>query len=215
MKLIKELPKLTKPHKSFSRWGEKDKTRAVAIYKSTGSITQTVDLSGIPYETLHYWMKQPWWGDKLAQAQAEDTAQLADASTTIAKMGGEIVKERLQNGDFVLNRDGELIRKPVSAKDAAIITAVAIDKRKTLQEEPLRGEQLGTTERLLKLVEQFARFANAKEVKALVKKSDKLEIKDAEFNEETSEDHGSSGPQSEICEGSGDSGQSSEGIQSS
>jgi hypothetical protein len=129
-------------------------------------------------------MQQEWWKEKMHQLRAEDTAELTEAATNIAKQSQEVVKERLTNGDFILNRDGELIRKPVSARDAAIIGAVAIDKRKILQEEPVREQELGTSERLLKLVEQFARFTSAKEIKGMLKTVDTAEKKEEEIPEE-------------------------------
>jgi transposase-like protein len=166
--------KVTK-HKAGTAWNENDKRRALAVYKSLGSMVKTTEITGIPDQTLRFWMKQEWWKEGLLQLKAEDSAELEDAATSIAKMGGDIVKERLQHGDFVLNKDGELIRKPVGARDAAVITAIAIDKRKVLQEEPIREQQLGSTERLLKLVEQFARFASSKEIKGVVKEIDIIE----------------------------------------
>lgn len=138
-------------------------------------MVRTIEVTGIPDQTIRFWMKQDWWKEGMLQLKAEDSAELEDAATTIAKMGGEIVKDRLQYGDHVLTRDGEVIRKPVSAKDAAVITAIAIDKRKILQEEPIREQQLDSAERLLKLVEQFARFASAKEIKGAIKDIEVIE----------------------------------------
>lgn len=151
------------------RWDDKTKARAVVIYKSVGSLLQTSEVSGIPYKTVLYWSKQEWWKERILQIQSEDTLQLADAVTNIAKTGVKIAQERLENGDFVLNKDGELIRKPVSAKDAALITSIAITKRKELNEEPQRIEQLSVNERLLKLVADFSKYSQAKEINAVAR----------------------------------------------
>lgn len=168
----------TTKHKPLTRWEDKDKRRALAVYKSLGNLAKTAEVTGIPDRTLEFWTTQDWWKEGLKAIKAEDTAELEEAATTIAKMGGDIVKERLRNGDFVLTKDGELIRKPVSARDASVITAIAIDKRRVLQEEPIREQQLDSSERLLKLVEQFARFASAKELKGVVKEAEYRELKD-------------------------------------
>jgi hypothetical protein len=176
----------SKKHKAKTAWLDSDKRRAVSVYKSVGSMVKTTEITGIPDQTLRFWMKQDWWNEWLRQIKAEDTAILEDAATDIAKLGGDVVRERLKNGDFILNKEGELIRKPVSARDAAIITAVSIDKRKLLQEEPIREQQLNSAERLLSLVEQFTRFASAREIKGVVREVAKIEqtkVKDAEFTE--------------------------------
>lgn len=167
-----------KPHKPKTAWRDVDKIRAVTIFKSVGNVTKTVDLTGVPYETLHQWMKQPWWTERLNQLKAEDTAELEDAATSIAKQAADVVRDRLANGDSVFNRDGELVKKPVGGRDAAIIMGISMQKRKELQDLPQRAEQLGTAERLLKLVEQFARFANAKEIKGVLANAEALEVKE-------------------------------------
>lgn len=179
------MSKAIKKHKSYTSWTDSDKRRALAVYKSLGSMVRTTEVTGIPDQTLRFWMKQEWWKEGLLQLKAEDSAELEDAATSIAKLGGEIVKERMQHGDFILNKDGEMVRKPISARDAAVITAIAIDKRKVLQEEPVRQQELGSTERLLKLVEQFARFAQAKEIKGAIKDIEVIEDTkpNAEFEE--------------------------------
>jgi hypothetical protein len=113
-------------------------------------------------------MRADWWKEMLLTAKSEDSTVLEDAATSIAKQAADVVRERLTNGDHVLNRDGELVRKPVGARDAAIVMGISLQKRKELQESPVRENSLGTAERLLKLVEQFARFANAQEIKGVL-----------------------------------------------
>lgn len=152
----------------MTKWEPEDKQRAMQLFKSTGSISTTHHVTGIPMSTLEAWQRTTWWKERLLSLKAQDTAELEEASVAIAKQGMDIVKERLSNGDHILGKDGSIIRKPVSARDAAVITAIAIDKRKVLNEEPVRGEQLGTTERLLKLVEQFTKFAKSKEISGIV-----------------------------------------------
>lgn len=179
------MAKLPKPHKHHTGWTDKDKLRVAVVYKSLGNQAKTCEITGVPPRTLAFWMQQDWWKEQLLSLRAEDSLELEEAATTIAKKSNEVVHERLTNGDFVLNRDGELIRKPVSARDAAVIGAIAIDKRKVLQEEPQREQQLGTAERLLKLVEQFTRFTNAREIKGMLNETQKADQKptETEFTE--------------------------------
>lgn len=173
-------------HKARTGWTEKDKDRAVAVYKATGGPYKTAEITGIPYRTIYEWMKQEWWREKCISLKAEDSAVLEDASTNLAKKALTIVEERLENGDFVVTKDGTLIRKPVGARDAQVIAAINIDKRRQFQEEPQREQQLGTNERLLKLVEQFVRLTSEKKVGALIE-ARRVEATDAEFVDELPE----------------------------
>lgn len=194
-------------HPAKTSWEQTDKTRAVAVYKATGNLAKTARITGIPERTLHTWVKQDWWSEKVKQLRAEDTAELEQAYTDIAKESQSVVKDRLANGDFVLDKDGKIIRKPVSLRDAALVGAISVDKRKILGEEPQREQELGTAERLIKLVEQFARFANARQINNIVEKEQLSEerIIDAVEVEETASDDGSSSPQPEVRQESGNS----------
>lgn len=167
-------------HKPRTYWNDSDRNRAVAVYKATGAPLKTAEITGIPYRTLWEWMKQEWWAEKMLSLKAEDTAVLEDAATTIAKQALGIVEERLTNGDFVLDREGNLVRKPVGARDAQIIAAINIDKRRQFQEAPVVQEQTNTTERLLKLVEQFALLTNNKKVGNLIE-ARKVDVLEAEY----------------------------------
>lgn len=188
---------LPKKHKHHTAWNDSDKRRALAVYKSLGSMVKTTEVTGIPDQTLRYWMQQEWWREGMLALKHEDSTQLEEAATSIAKQAQEVVKERLTNGDFVLTKDGTLTRKPVSARDASVINAINIDKRKILHEESLTDKHIhDASERLLKLVEQFARFASAKEIKA--------SVMDAEVIQETKEIHAEQPElQTELQTGSG------------
>ncbi len=163
--------------KNYTKWEQKDKDRAMRVYRSLGNIHKTSEITGIHYDTIRYWMKQDFWKEGMLALKAEDTAELEDAATSIAKKANELILERLANGDYILGKDGQLMRKPVSARDAIVVAGISLEKRKMLQEEPIREQQLGTAERLLKLVEQFARLGSAKEVKSIVKEAAQLESK--------------------------------------
>lgn len=160
--------KKPRKHSTRTAWDLKDKKRAITVYKGLGSLYRTSDVTGIPYTTLTLWSHSDWWREGLLTLKAEDTSVLEEAATNLAKQAAAAASERLTNGDFVLTRDGELVRKPVGGKDAAIIMGISMQKRRELQDEPTREFALGTTERLLKLVEQFSRFASAKEIKGVL-----------------------------------------------
>jgi hypothetical protein len=137
-----------------------DKERAASFYKNCGSLYKTAELSGIPYSTILMWSKKPFWDEILKRIKKEDSVVLENTYTDIARKGQSVILDRLENGDHVLTKEGEIIRKPVSLRDATLAAAVATDKRKILSEQPMFEQTLSTNERLLKLVEQFTKFTN-------------------------------------------------------
>lgn len=171
-------------HVAHTGWTEEDKRRAVVVWKACGNLSKTSELTGIPYNTIKQWSHRDWWREGLLSLKAEDSTMLEHATTNLAKQAADVVRERLSNGDFILDRDGVLVRKPVNGRDAAVIMGISMQKRKELMDEPVHKAQLGTHERLLKLVEQFVQFANSKEIKGTVEESKPPSILEAEIVKE-------------------------------
>lgn len=142
-----------------------DKNRGVSAYVSTGSFTKAAAITGIPETTLRFWSKQGWWSEECHRANQADSDELKSTATRIAKKAFDEVADRLERGDVALDKEGNIIRKPVSARDAAIIAAVAVDKRKVLLDQPNTVAVQNSAEKLASLMEQFVKFATAKEIK--------------------------------------------------
>lgn len=69
--------------------------------------------------------------------------------------------DRLENGDFYVDKDGRVMRKPVSVRDAAIVGAIGIDKRNILRSNQTTGEsKVGMQERLKNLEVQFTKLVD-------------------------------------------------------
>jgi hypothetical protein len=78
--------------------------------------------------------------------------------------------DRVENGDFQYDqKTGKLVRKPISARDAAKVTTDMIDRRELLQGK--KQEQVDSTrkmeDKLLKLADELSRFAKATLVKEI------------------------------------------------
>jgi len=80
------------------------------------------------------------------------------------------VKARIDEGDSVYDsKRGELVKKPISAKDLASITTSSIDKRQLLRGKPTsRTETVSEGKRLEQLAAQFIKMAQgAKEPRVI------------------------------------------------
>lgn len=156
---------LTKSKKEKPRRSNEDKGRAVAAYVATGSFGKAASITGVHENTLRHWSKQDWWDEECRRAKQADADELASTATAIAKRAFLELQDRLENGDVVLDKEGNPRNKPIGARDAAIIAAVAIDKRKVLLDTPNTVSVQNSTEKLANLMEQFVKFATAKEIK--------------------------------------------------
>ncbi len=114
--------------------------------------------------TLRAWARQDWFQEEMLRVKRADTEELQSTATRIAKRAFDELEDRLEHGERYVGPDGEERIKKVGAKDAAIIAAVAIDKRKILLETPTTIAIQSNQEKLAKLMEEFLKFAKAKEI---------------------------------------------------
>jgi hypothetical protein len=147
-------------------WKSTDKIKAVASYLVLGDASKVEEVTGIPAGTIRYWKTQPWWFELVQKVAREQDEKIKSRFTHIINKTQDVILDRIDNGETILTKDGRLIQKPISAKDAAIIASIAVEKRKIIQDsERQLSDDLSTKERLEKLSEEFKSFIKAKTIK--------------------------------------------------
>lgn len=144
---------------------EEKRIEVVTLFAATGNLENTSELSGVPVQTIRAWRKADWFYELLREVRNENNAVLDAKFTQIVDKSLDQIVDRIENGDSVLTRDGELVKKPMSGKDLSLVAAINVDKRQLLRGEPTsRSESLGGVEaqavgRLEKLAETFENLA--------------------------------------------------------
>ena len=145
-------------------WSAKDRVRAVASWLVLGNMSRVEEETGIPVGTLNYWKTLPWWYEQVEKVRQSEDQELDNQFTKIVRKTQEIVLDRLENGDFVLDKEGAMIRKPVGMRDAAIVQGISVDKRQTLRNVPVAEQnKIGMQERLKNLEMQFTKLVSREE----------------------------------------------------
>jgi Glu-tRNA(Gln) amidotransferase subunit E-like FAD-binding protein len=146
------------PH---AHWSDRQKIEAVTTYLMLGSIPLVAATLKIPEETLWRWKRTDWWHETITEVKSEESLVLSTKIKKIVDKSWEVVADRMENGDFVYNqKTGELIRKPVSMRDAS---KVAIDSSNLREKLNMTGnftvanEQI--EEKLGKLAKAFQDLA--------------------------------------------------------
>lgn len=145
-----------KPARIYS---EEERREAVLLYFIHGTQTKVAELTGIPQRTLSGWIKEPWWAEFTRDLVAACKDSTGAKFRQIIEKAADETLDRLTNGDIVMTKDGP-VRKPVSAKDAAVIMAVATDKDRILRGEPTSISGKATS--LEDKAAEFARLAEGK-----------------------------------------------------
>ena len=152
-------------------WPEKTRIE-VATAHAMGLNAPMIEVAtGVPTQTIRHWRTMDWFKDLVAELQREDDYSADAKLTKIVNKALDTVVDRLENGDFMFDpKSQKFVRKPLLARDVTKIADTMFDKRNLLRGKPtsISGKQEQISDRLAKLAIEFARFVNAKEIKAEV-----------------------------------------------
>lgn len=111
------------------------KMDVVARYMLLGNLRVVSEQTNIPYPTLIDWKRSEWWPDMVENIRRQKKQKTADTLNNIIETSVDILKDRLENGDWIYDQKiGEARRKPVSAKDAQLITNQLLQRQTQLEE---------------------------------------------------------------------------------
>jgi hypothetical protein len=129
-----------------------------------GNMVETAVVTSIPLPTLKLWKTTDWWKEYSLQLQAEDVQQMDSNLKRVVDKALKAVEDRLDLGDAQFDqKTGSIVRIPVKAQVALKISTELMTKQQKLREDPVREEVEKTIDdRLLKLSEEFAKFAGKK-----------------------------------------------------
>ena len=125
---------------------------------------QTAIVTGIPLPTLKSWKTTDWFKEFALQLKTEDIQQLDSNLQRIVNKALKATEDRIDHGDAQYDqRTGEIVRVPIKAHVALKISTELLTKQQKLTENPIKEEVEKTIDdRLLKLSEEFAKFAGKK-----------------------------------------------------
>ena len=185
--LIEFLPKKVRLQKTPEGiWTDESKRKFLDVLVSCGNLRQACELTRLPYGTALVWRKQEWWPNLLEEVKQEKRAILAAKLEGIVDRAIVEVQDRLENGDHVLvNKTGEIVRKPLNSRDAVkIVNDLTNTKIKLEQQQQQSTQQQQTVQEVLKtLASEFAKM-NKKQTTDVIDVSFK-EIPDAIHDQRT------------------------------
>jgi hypothetical protein len=139
---------------------ETKKIEVASVLVVTGSFKKTAELTKLTEGTIRGWNNQEWFQNLMAKIRKENDQIIDAKSSKIIHGALEQIEDRLENGDHVVLKTGEVIRKPVSIRDLALVSAITIDKRQLLRGLPTsRTENMSSETQLARLAENFKSLA--------------------------------------------------------
>lgn len=137
------------------------KMDAVARYMLLGNLRLVAEQMNMSYNTLSDWKRQPWWADMVDTLRKQRKEKKANSLEKIIETGIDVLQDRLENGDFVLNqKTGEIVRKPVAIKDAQTIVNQLIQRQNDLESmaEKYSHESENVQETLATIAKEFQKL---------------------------------------------------------
>lgn len=156
------------------------KIEAIKTYLALGgNATLTAASLGISRETIFRWKRSNWWNEVITNLRKEEKLVLSAKTKRIMEASMEQLADRLSNGDHVYNqKTGELIRKPLVAKDLHKITTDMMDRADKLDAQTEEKKEIvGESDKLASLAERFAALAvKAAEKNARITSDDIVDV---------------------------------------
>jgi len=138
------------------------KIDAVTKYMALGNFRLVSELNKIPYRTLMAWRKEPWWAELVEEIKKTRQTELNTKLSKIVDKSLAVIEDRLDHGDFVLNnKTGEVVRKPVSIKEANTVTKDLL-AHQARQEEMIANIEIRketVAEQLKILADEFSKWS--------------------------------------------------------
>lgn len=141
-------------------WKEAKRIEAVTTYLSTGNLTETGRMTGVPLKTLEQWKKSDWWKEMEKQIRSNEDQQMDAKLTKIIDKTLEKLVDSIENGEHIYDqRTGQVKRMPAKMRDLNNAFNTILDKRQLIRKQPTKIiEQTTTATQLQNLAESFAKF---------------------------------------------------------
>lgn len=148
-------------HDKHKWYSEEDRIKAATVYSVTGKAVEVERITGIPAYIIRKWKTLEWWPQIIDRVRQEKDDELDSKFTEIVDKTVGVINDRLENGDYVYdNKTGQVIRKPIDGKSAAVITSIFVDKRELLRrKETTNIVQASIQERLERIAKDVRKLA--------------------------------------------------------
>jgi hypothetical protein len=154
--------KLSMPEKdSIGYYSWEKKIDVATKYMALGNMRSVGELTGIPYVTLIGWKRTEWWGELIEEIRKTRKTEMNTKLSKIVDKSLAVIEDRLENGDWVMTKDGDLSRRPVTMKDANTVTKDLLAHQVRVEEmtNKLEVQKETVQDQLQLLAKEFAKWS--------------------------------------------------------
>jgi len=142
-----------------SKYTDEDRQRVALEFLITGNMKRVAENTGIPRTTILGWKKTEWWDELVVNLRHEKGEELDANLTKLIDASFEQAQDRVENGDYRLNKKDELIRVPMSGRDLVIAGATVYDKQRLHRNQATQINAQAGDEFTKSFIEEFTQIA--------------------------------------------------------
>ncbi len=136
------------------------KINAAYLYAASGNYSQVARDTNISRPTLMRWAEDsPVWLEALSKARHQIGDEILAGNLKLVIKTNEEVMDRVENGDYVLTKDGNQIRVPMRGRDLAVVSGIKEDKARVALGQAT--SIVGKSEDIQALAKQFDQLAQS------------------------------------------------------
>lgn len=147
------------PQQRGSKYTNEQRRAVIAEYIVTGSITKTAEMNNMPKQTVSNWANSDWGVELIGQLRTEKGEEIDANFTKLIDSAFEQAQDRVENGDFRLTKDNELIRVPMGGRDLVMSGAIVFDKQRLHRNQATQINAKAGDEFTKSFIEEFTQIA--------------------------------------------------------
>lgn len=175
-------------HEARHKWSPEKRIDVVTKTLALGNMRLVSELTGVSYQLIREWKQQPWWQEIVDEIRSSRNSQVETKLSRLVDKSLETVADRLDNGNLVMDKRGDFIRKPLSALEANKIANDMLNQETLVQKRQMaetEGQQTSSMADIIRdLAKQFAMFNTKRTVESSPKVPDSEDISDALYTSE-------------------------------
>ena len=149
-------------------YNEQDRIKAASTYAVVGNANEVERITGIPSETVRYWRTQEWWDKVVERVQIEKDDEHDVKLTEIIDKILPQINDRVEKGDFIVDKYGKMHRKPMGGKELGVSLSIVADKRDLLRRKQKTNVETQSTKELLQNIANTVRdFVKNTQIKTI------------------------------------------------
>ncbi len=151
------------------------KINAAYLYAACGNYSKVARDTGINRNTIMAWARDSGvWVESLGKAQQEINDEILAHNLELVVLSNEEIKDRVQNGDYVLKGD-KLVRVPMKGRDLAVVSGIKEDKARVALGQATSITASHDNKTMLEACKELSRTMRGYRVVSVQEKSEEIE----------------------------------------